>query len=255
MDIDELDTPPISAEEHRLLERVLRFLVWIQQSALLARARALGFTPAEQRLGYELHTIAAGAGLTVAQNLAAASTARDHESDNAPMEHLKTLDAFENLWFPRTAAIIRRTVPRPRRETFHDAFFNELCQQPLGQGVILSVQKFVHRLRSLETSNDVDAQRVRAVLRERGLDEAQLAAVEATFAALQEFGPSTPGPDAETVAQVAALRAARRQALDDLADWFHDWSTTLRGAYSMREQIKLGLTTARRGQKKEKAPE
>ncbi|MGK4002624.1 hypothetical protein WMF31_08375 [Sorangium sp. So ce1036] len=36
---------------------------------------------------------------------------------------LQDVDAFENTWFPRARVIIRRIVPRARREAFEAAFF------------------------------------------------------------------------------------------------------------------------------------
>jgi hypothetical protein len=55
---------------------------------------------------------------------------------------LRDVDLFENAWFPRTRMIIRRVVPRARRDAFEAAFFKNLEQQPLGPGVILSVSTF-----------------------------------------------------------------------------------------------------------------
>jgi len=46
-------------------------------------------------------------------------------------------------------------------------------------------------------------------------------------------------------AEIAAAQLARREAYEDLKDWFNDMTALLRGVFNRREELVLGLTRRR----------
>ena len=155
---------------------------------------------------------------------------------------IEELDRFENTWFPRTRAIIRRVVAAAEREAFTAAFFHNLEQQPLGPAVVGSVSTFLDRVQGLEQSQDPSAARVRAVLAERGLDATTVQNIQSLIAEVQMGPESTP---ATNYADIPQLRTQQVQALGALRDWYNDWGTTLRTVFNRRELIRLGLAHVR----------
>jgi hypothetical protein len=169
-------------------------------------------------------------------------SADDAEQSNRLLE----LDTFENVWFPRMRAIIRRVVPKPQRETFTAAFFKDLAQQPLGPAVVGSVAKFIARVQDLAASSDPAAKEVHTTLRQRGLTDAKLESIKVLLQAAK--GGATPGNKpavAVTEEDLEQARMAQLQALESLRDWFNDWATTLRSRFGVRDQLRLGLTVRR----------
>ncbi|WP_437645054.1 hypothetical protein [Sorangium sp. So ce362] len=238
--------PPLvlTAAEQDLLERSLKLLVNIQTTPFSERARREGYTADEHREGWRLLRVASG--------------------EEKPLEHLfvevanggvlqgaerlrllQDVDAFENMWFPRTHVVIRRVVPRARRDAFEAAFFKNLEQQPLGPAVIVSVRTFLSRLDGLSQSSDEDAKKVRQTLVRRGLTEEKLKDVRDLLGKLEVGGGPLPQRKV-SAAELAKAQQAQREALDDLRDWFNDWATTFRQVFGTKAQLKLGLTSAKR---------
>lgn len=142
-----------------------------------------------------------------------------------------------------------------RREAFEAAFFADLEQQPLGPGVVNSVGLFAARVEGLEASADPDAQSFRALLSARGLTEERVAELKAMVAQAQAVAKPRRAPDAEALANMQASRAERLEALQQLRDWYAEWSVGLRPLFTGREQVKLGLSTRKKKTKaKAKAP-
>lgn len=156
---------------------------------------------------------------------------------------LQQVDAFENLWFPRTRAIIRRVVAADQREAFTGAFFKDLTQQPLGPTVVASVRTFVTRVEGLRASSQPGAKEVLATLEARGLTPKRIERTKLLLAELEEAGV-VPAKN-PTREEVGAAQARQREALAATRDWFNDWATTLRPAFNAREQVALGLTVVR----------
>lgn len=229
-----------TAQEKRFLDRVGRFLVTVGQTHLAARAMLNGYTLEEHQLGWELQRKSGGEmqplGLLAAMQQAAVPTAP------AQQLVLEALDAFENLWFPRTRAILRRFGGNEAEAAAMEAaFFHNLSQQPLGPGVVSSVRVFLERFAQLGTDVRATAQKAVAVLRQRGLTEAEVARVR-ELVARAESG-SVGQPTTNTV-DLAAVHAAQRASFRELNRWWKDWATTLRPKFNGREQIQLGLTVA-----------
>jgi hypothetical protein len=224
-----------------LLERVMRLLVAIQTPHLVARARREGYTQAEHSLGQALWTKATGIDRPLDHFLSRSQFSPVEGSEGQRI--LQELDDFENIWFPRTRAIIRRAVPKDRRDHFEAGFFADLSQQPLGPQVVGSVTGFLARVAGLEASKQPDAQAVHTLLQQRGLTPGKLSSVRALLDQIANFSlPSVPA----NVADVRAADAAQREALEQLRDWYRDWTTTLRTLFPTSVQIRLGLTRRRR---------
>ena len=238
-----VDAADPTRQDVRFLGEVLRFLVNIQQPTLAATAAVHGYDAAEHAEGLRLYRTGMGDGLPlpVVFGLAAPATPA---SGPAITPALRRIDAFENLWFPRTRAIIQRVVPEASRERFEASFFHELSQQPLGPGVVGSVRTWLSRVEALTTSDEPGAREVFNTLRKRGLT----AGVLVEMKALVEGATAYEAP-AATVAMptgevaLGQARADRQQALKALRAWYNDWSTTLRSVYDRRQLLQLGLIT------------
>ncbi len=228
----------LKARDFAFLNRVLRFLLIVQNPTFSRRARREGYTDAEHRTGLELWQQASGITRSIDDHFAH----EQRESSDMRGEELRILqeiDDFENKWFPRTRAIIRRVVPTDRRETFEQAFFADLSQQPLGPQVVGSVTALLARVEGLETSGQPEAKAVRSTLAARGLTAGKIKAIRALMAELGDL--KTP----ELVVDPEALRKAdeaQQEGLEQLHAWFNDWAITLRSVLSAREQRRLGLT-------------
>jgi hypothetical protein len=46
---------------------------------------------------------------------------------------------------------------------------------------------------------------------------------------------------------IRKAHAQQREGLSGLRDWYNDWATTFRDTFNVRAQIKLGLTSIKRG--------
>jgi hypothetical protein len=242
------DTTPfvVDADGRRFLERVGRFLVQIQHPTLMARALNEGYSTREHGVVWALFTEAAGGATSVELNAASGALQLADAQANAARAHrLKQLDTFENTWFPRTRAMIRRVVTDGTAELYTAAFFADIEQQPLGPNVVGSVSCYLMRVASLDTTPGSTGAQVRELLRERGLTDERIASAVALVNEAKSFDLSflpTTGPSA---AEVAASSARRAEALTRLARWYDDWATTFRSVFNAREQLKLGLTHAK----------
>ncbi|WP_437828346.1 hypothetical protein [Sorangium sp. So ce1153] len=234
----------LTAAEQDLLERSLKLLVNIQTAPFSARARREGYTADEHREGWRLLRLASGEAKPLEHLFDEVANGGVVEGAER-LRLLQDVDTFENTWFPRTRVVIRRVVPRDRREAFEAAFFKNLEQQPLGPAVIVSVRTFLSRLDGLSQSNDADAKEVRKTLVKRGLTEEKLKDVRDMLGKLEVGGGPLPQRKVP-VAELAKAHKAQREGLDDLRDWFNDWATTFRQVFGVKAQLKLGLTTAKR---------
>jgi hypothetical protein len=238
--------PPLvlTAAEQDLLGRALKLLVNIQTAPFGARARREGYTPEEHREGWCQLKLASGEQRPIEHLFAETSSGGAVEGVER-FRLLQEVDTFENTWFPRTRAIIRRVVPRDRRDGFEAAFFKNLEQQPLGPAVIVSVGTYLARLEGLARSSDGDAKKVHKTLAMRGLTETKVRQVRDLLAKL-EAGGGAPVPVQVPAAELEKARKEQREALERLRDWFNDWATTLRQVFPVKAQIQLGLTTVKR---------
>lgn len=239
----------ITAEDQQFLGQSLRFLVNLQKPGMAKIAQANGYTREEHAEGWRLHRAASGQDPALSVVFALSSTTPTAEQ--AYMPTLRRVDAFENLWFPRTRAIIQRVVPADSRERFEAAFFHELAQQPLGPAVIGSVRTFIARVESLEKSEEPGARAVRETLRKRGLTTPVIAEMKKLLGDVMELAPSTPQTIDEEA--LAKLRAEQKRAVVSLRAWFNDWATTLRSVFNRKQLIQLGLASPTRAKADEPA--
>ena len=238
--------PPIvpTTAEQDLLGRALRFLVNIQAAPFAARARQEGYTPQEHREGWRLFKVASGEERPWEHLAIETSTAGAAEGAER-LRLLQEIDHFENTWFPRARAIIRRVVHRDRRDGFEGTFFNNLAQQPLGPGVIGSVGTFLSRVDALAQSGGEDGKKVRKTLAERGLTDEKIKQIRSLLGKLQGSG-GAPVPAKVPIADIVKAQQEQRGALEGLRDWFNDWGTTFRQIFHVKAQLQLGLTTVKR---------
>lgn len=244
----EFTATTLTKSDQSLLRRTMRFLVNILEPGLADRARREGYSRQEHALGWQLWRTAAGETRPFEHWLREQQLVEGIDLvSEEQRRRLQEIDDFENTWFPRTRAIIRRIVSKERRDAFAAAFFKDLVQQPLGPAVVGSVGTYLTRLAGLEASTDPDAKAVRATLRSRGLTEGKLATIarlleETKARANDGKEPSTP----VSAADLEKARLAQLEALAALRDWWNDWGVTLRPRYGMREQLKLGLTLGKK---------
>jgi hypothetical protein len=237
----------LGAKERRFLVRVSRFLVGMQTPARVKAARREGYTSKEHELGWSLYAKAAGRGRSLEHYLEEIEASDDTPASAEQMRRLRELDAFENQWFPRTRALIRRVVPRDERDRFAEAFFRNLEQQPLGPGVVNSVATFLARVDELRSSKLKGAADLHKTFVSRGLTEGKVAQIRQLLEQVRASDVAAPSATDPR----ARLKAQREQgeAYDDLRDWFNDWATTLRQVLPTRDLIKLGLVTLNRAGK------
>jgi hypothetical protein len=231
----------LSGADRRFLETAARFLVGVNTPMRAKAARRSGYTQQEHAIGWSLYAKAAGQERPLAYQI---DEGDDAVGTSVQAGRLRELDTFENLWFPRTKAIIRRVVPVEERDRFAAAFFADLEQQPLGPMVVGSVTTFLSRVEGLSKSTLKGASDVRETLRKRGLTDAEIGRIHDLLAKTRDPWLNAPAPDSG-----GRLEASRDQqkALADLRDWFNDWATTLRPVLPMRDRIALGLTPRKRG--------
>lgn len=248
-----VEEPPLatsspSSVDLAFLHRMVRFLVNILLPAYADKARREGYSSKEHALGWQLLRTAAGETRPFEQWLCEQEVAASADDGAAQRRLLQAIDGFENTWFPRTRAIIRRVVAKDRRDRFAAAFFKDLVQQPLGPAVVGSVGTFVARIEGLDASADADARAVREMLRSRGLTDGKMEAIKELLKDARAGVESGKGAHGRvTAAELEKARAAQREALADLRDWFNDWGTTLRPCFRPRDQERLGLVVRRAG--------
>jgi hypothetical protein len=244
-----LATTNLSSTDQVFLRRIVRFLVNILTPAYADKARREGYSSKEHTLGWQLWRTAAGETRPFEHWLREQEVSDGVDVDSAEQRRLlQEIDNFENTWFPRTRAIIRRVVDKDRRDRFAAAFFKDLVQQPLGPAVVGSVSTYVTRIEGLDASAEGDAKAVRAMLRSRGLTDGRIADVKRLLKEAQVGGKSGPKNEAPvSAAELEQARTAQLEAVGDLRDWFNDWGTTLRSRFGPRDQVRLGLVVRRNG--------
>jgi hypothetical protein len=225
----------------------VRFLVTIQSPRLLPRARREGYTAEEHAEGWRLWLAASGSTRPFAHWLAE-KAAHVGGPDMDQMQKLSAIDEFENKWFPRTRAIIRRVLPEPRREQFVEGFFRDLEQQPLGPAVVGSVHAFLKRVEDLGASSQPDAKAVRRKLAERGLTDLAIEEMRAILRGVESQAHRAAPVVEVNLSELLSAQETQMKALDGLRDWYEDWATSLRDVFGAKEQMSLGIAEVdRRG--------
>jgi hypothetical protein len=251
---DVIEEPPLaitnlSSIDQVFLRRVVRFLVNVLTPAYADKAKREGYSSKEHALGWQLWRTAAGETRPFEHWLREQEVSDGVDVDSAEQRRLlQEIDNFENTWFPRARAIIRRAVAKDRRDRFAAAFFKDLVQQPLGPAVVGSVSTFVTRIEGLDANGEGDAKAVRELLWSRGLTDGRMAAIKKLLEDAQAGSKSGKKADPPvTAAELEKARTAQLEAVGDLRDWFNDWGTTLRSRFGARDQVRLGLMVRRGG--------
>jgi hypothetical protein len=234
---EEIGPADLTSAERQFLGRTARFLIGIQSPRHLRRAARVGYGPEDHQEGWDTWGTAAGRKCPLSHMFA--EVAIDMSATGEVQAKLRTLDEFENMWFPRTRAMIPRLVPAATRDAFAAAFFRNLQQQPLSPLVVDSVATFLERVEALETSPEPGAARLFASLVKRGLGKRKRDEMHGLVAELRSA--ATPPAPPKEVRDVLQAREAQQAALADLRLWWNDWSVTLRPLFDAREQIILGL--------------
>jgi hypothetical protein len=244
-----LATTNLSSVEQRFLRRVVRFLVNILTPVYADKAKREGYNSKEHALGWQHWRTAAGETRPFEHWLREQEVSDGIDVDSAEQRRrLQEIDNFENTWFPRTRAIIRRAVAKDRRDRFAAAFFKDLVQQPLGPAVVGSVSTYVTRIEGLDATAEGDAKIVRDMLRSRGLTDGRMETIKKLLKEAQAGGKAGKKEGAPvTAAELEKARNAQLEAVGDLKDWFNDWATTLRSRFGARDQVRLGLMVPKVG--------
>lgn len=130
----------LTPKDRRFLLRVSRFLLAVRERSVFARAVAHGYSVDEHNEGWKLYRVAMGEN----RPLDLLAPKEDPKTD-VSNDVLQALDTFENRWFPRARAIIKRFA-KGGAPALEAAFFKDLEQQPLGPAVVGSVSTFVQRV-------------------------------------------------------------------------------------------------------------
>ena len=234
----------LTPADHRFLARTMRLLVSVQSRAFVRRARREGYTAVEHRQGWSLWMLAAGAERPL-DHWYTEDAFENPLHSSEQLRLLQEIDTFENTWFPRARAIIRRVVPRDARDDFAAVFFRNLEQQSLGPNIIGAVATFLFRIEDLETTAAPHAKLVRSTLETRGLTKAKVKNVRELLEQATQLEIEA-SPPRSRAGNILDGQAAQFEALSKLRDWFNDWATSFRSVFNGAEQIQLGLTQPKR---------
>lgn len=244
----EIASSSLNKVQRAFLHRVSRFLVNIQSPRFSARAFKNGYDTAAHAEGWGLWRSASGMNRPLDHWVTELERAEALPGITGDLLRLlQELDTFENTWFPRVRMILRRFVPRDRRDAFTKAFFANLQQQPLGPGVVGSVGGLLQRIAGLEESSEPAAKAILDTLKKRGLTAKKIAEVRARLKEAEEGTKAAQKKPSVSPEELAEAHAAQMEAYESLKDWFVDWATMLRSVFGVRDQLILGLAVRRRG--------
>lgn len=237
---------PLTAQDRAMLERINRFLINIPAKALASIAARNGYTADEHARGWDLYNKANGGGKSLAHLLGEQEhAARSAVIAGDRLRLLTEIDAFENRWFPRIRTLIPVCVPRASRQAFADAFFKDLVQQPLSPAVVGSVGELLKRVKGLAHSDEPGAKELLSTLHARGLTSEAIAQMEGLLKQATDGAPPEKPKSHVTAEEIAKAQEEQLEALDDVKAWYNAWATHLRPVFNRRQQIVLGLTSAR----------
>jgi len=242
---------PLDASERELLELVQRFLVNVSAPDIAPVALALAYDGAEHAEGWRLFGLAAGTSRPLEHSISAAQRVIAMSGDEQRLG-FRRLDEFENRWFPRTEAALRRFVDAKHREAAVTGFFADMPQQAEGPLVVGSVEKFLARFAQLAGSSAPGAAAAHASLARRGLDADTLGAIAALVTKLK----AQPAAACEAVSEQQRQDSAicQRAALDPLRLWYRDWAETFRGTVGYHVAVRLGIREVKGGRPRAAAP-
>lgn len=204
--------------------RVMRFLVGLRNPSVATALASYGFTENDMAEGWELVN-----GLGKGKLATLPAQPRD-------MEILLKLDAWENHWFPVSAACLERRFPA----VFARMFLN--LQQAEGPEVAITVRTFVDRYDELtapDSKYGPEGAKARELLVLRGVTTAVVDEARNTLAQLSKIAIA-PVSSVSVQEQEAELAKAE----DALWAWYLEWSKVARIAIKQRSLLRpLGFLT------------
>ena len=204
--------------------RVIKFLVGLRNPSVATALAGYGFKEEDMAEGWGLVNALGKGKLAVLP-----AQPRD-------MEVLLKLDAWENHWFPVSAASLERRFPA----VFARMFLN--LQQAEGPEVAVTVRTFVDRYDELsapDSKHGPEGAKARDLLTARGVTPAVVDEARNLLAQLTKVA-AVPITQASVVEQEAELTRAE----DALWAWYLEWSKVARVAIKQRSLLRqLGFLT------------
>ncbi len=240
-------SPSLTAEENKDLKLAQKLLVNIISPDIAEQAALYGYKDRDHQEGWNLYLAASGRERNFSDSLSSAN--RKIIQEQRPVIHsLRALDQFENLWLPRTRALLTRKIDFAHREAFLLAFFDNLIQQPEGPAVLDSVSTLLDRIEALATNDTPGAKETFNILTERGLTPDVKQQTRDLIAQLNTF-PQTAATSVATSPPVdpAAALALQREALAELVLWRSDWAAVFGPVFNYRILLRLGLRESKGG--------
>jgi hypothetical protein len=220
-------TSPLSSSQKDRVAQVQKFLVNVADPAIGPLAAQHGYDGAEHTLGWALWKAPAGVDRPLEHSISHAMQSVTTGASPEVARRFRTLDAFENRWFPRMRNALRRFVAADKAEAVEAAFFEDLAQQPEGPGVVSSVDRFLGRYADLKKSSVPGVAEAVASLTKKGLtDDAITGAANLVAEAKKaSTAPLGPPPSAEAIAEATREQLA---GFEKMNSWYIDWADTLR---------------------------
>lgn len=192
--------------------RVLSFLEGSVDPRVFGSLAGAGYSDGDIEEGWEL--------------LHKAGTARKTQRDLPPLEPRarEELDQFENYWFPLVSASLKRRHPE-----VHEQVFLNLSQKD-GAEVAMNVSIFLERIQTAAKGPEGPA--VMSLLNERGFTQD---VIESGEQLVKDFRTVLP-IDSMDLEKVRERHAA---AVDELWDWYLEWSTIARTIITNRRHLRL----------------
>jgi hypothetical protein len=191
-------------------QRVLVFLMGLANPANLRALQQYGFDQTALDEGWALLRRSASSRLGVPRVTA------------AKRDHVERLDAWENHWFPISAAVLQRNHPAAYAVVFHN------LSQTEGNEVVLSVGTFLERLSELAASGDTA---VMTTLSKHGLTEEVLGEARGLLDQMMQ-------PPAEEAPPAGAAHVFDREAEDAMWSYYLQWSAIARRAITDRRLLR-----------------
>jgi hypothetical protein len=232
---------PVSAAVLQTIPgRTLDFLRGVASNPIIhSQLEAVGFSQAENRLGWEL--------LHAASGYTPNPVAPPEKS--AAFKAMAELDGWDEDGFRRIRAALERL--HPPQCTF--VFAGDLVAST-GTAAVLGVKKLLDRLDDLETGKDRKATRKDDHAALKTLSDRKIAAKEERER-LRKLVETAQTLEAPAPLPAAVDPGARQEALIKLYAWYKDWSQTAHSVIKKKaHQITLGIAKRKSPRKAEKPP-
>jgi hypothetical protein len=245
-EMNNVSITPFTSYELDRLERIQRFLVNVIDPPIANRVAMVGYDSKEHRQGWEDWNTAAGVQIPFEYHLAEVKRQVGVNVPNQLQAKIRFLDKAENTWFTRARNAIRRYVDSTQRDTFENAFFDNMPQQPEGPMVVGSMDKFLGRLESMKNSPVPGAKEAYYSLQKKGLIDEYITQLKNTINEVKNQVSDLPPPDISPE-KIQTIATQRRAAYERLNLWYNDWADTFRAELGYHDLIRLGLTAVKGG--------